>query len=489
MKKTLVALATLAVAGGAFAQTPTQRSLNAGSAEIFGVIDISVVNSTNDVLGSRTQMIGDGRNESTRLGFRGLEDLGGGMKASFWLEAAINADDGTGVQSTINNTALGDRVVFGTTGAIPYGPSSSLGARQGLTFNRASNISLIHAGVGEIRLGRDYMPTFWNYTVYDPFGTVGSGSAMLVNGGGLAAFGAQLPPGVAYPLVRTSNSIGWLSNEYSGVRAQVQMGMSEQSSACVQSNNNTLVNSGGQTANGCYGAAGDGKTLGFRISYASGPFTAAFGSSKLTYTNAAGLNVTDVGAIPTTSGVGAAGALTGGGAVAALGAVSGTSRINGLASATSYKGTLDVNNWGISYQVNPALKLAYAGGTQVASATVDYAEKKFTHNMVAATYTIGALDIKGSYNVGKRQDGSKNSAGTNDTANLDGSQVTQTSVGLVYNLSKRSALYSTYSTQTTTIAGGATAAGAGFVGSFTNIVTAGNKVNATGLDIGIRHRF
>jgi len=129
MKKTLVALATLAVAGGAFAQTPTQRSLNAGSAEIFGVIDISVVNSTNDVLGSRTQMIGDGRNESTRLGFRGLEDLGGGMKASFWLEAAINADDGTGVQSTINNTALGDRVVFGTTGAIPYGPLASAHVR------------------------------------------------------------------------------------------------------------------------------------------------------------------------------------------------------------------------------------------------------------------------------------------------------------------------------------------------------------------------
>ena len=488
MKKTLVALATLAVAGGAFAQTSVQRNLNAGSVEIFGVLDASIVNSTNDNLGSRTQMVGDGRNESTRLGFRGLEDLGGGMKASFWLEAGLYVEDGTGQQTTTSNTALGDRVIFGTTAATPYAPSSSLNARQGLTFNRASNISLIHADVGEIRVGRDYMPTFWNYTTYDPFGTVGSGSAMLVNGGGLAAFGAQLPPGAAYPLVRTSNSVGWFSNDISGFRAQVQMGLSEMSSACVQANNNTLVNSGGQTANGCYGAAGDGKTLGFRISYASGPFTAAFGSSKLTYANAAGQTVTDVGAIPTTSGVGAAGALTGG-AVAALGAVAGTSRINGLAGATNYKGTLDVNNWGISYQVNPALKLAYAGGTQTASATVDYAEKKFSHNMIAATYTIGALDIKGSYNVGKRTDGAANSAGTADTANLNGSQVTQTAVGLVYNLSKRTALYSTYSTQTTTIAGGATASGSGFVNSFTNVVTAGNKVNATGLDLGMRLRF
>jgi predicted porin len=489
MKKTLVALATLAVAGGAFAQTAVQRNLSAGSVEIFGVLDASIVNSTNDALGSRTQMIGDGRNESTRLGFRGLEDLGGGMKASFWLEAGLYVDDGTGAQTTTSNTALGDKVIFGTTAATPYAPSSSLNARQGLTFNRASNISLIHADVGEIRLGRDYMPTFWNYTIYDPFGTVGSGSAMLVNGGGLAAFGAQLPPGAAYPLVRTSNSVGWLSNDYSGFRAQVQMGLSEQSSACAQANNNSLTNSGNQTANGCYGAAGDGKTLGFRISYASGPLTAAFGSSKLTYANVAGQSVTDVGAIPTSSGVGAAGALTGGGAVAALAAVTGTSRINGLANTTNYKGTLDVNNWGISYQVSPALKLAYAGGTQTASATVDYAEKKFTHNMIAATYTIGALDIKGSYNVGKRADGSKKSDGSADAANLDGSQVTQTAVGLVYNLSKRTALYSTYSTQTTTIAGGSSASGSGFVNSFTNTVTAGNKVNATGLDLGMRLRF
>ena len=29
---------------------------------------------------------------------------------------------------------------------------------------------------GEMRLGRDYTPTFWNHTVFDPFGTNGVGA-------------------------------------------------------------------------------------------------------------------------------------------------------------------------------------------------------------------------------------------------------------------------------------------------------------------------
>ncbi|MCK7499945.1 MAG: hypothetical protein MZW92_63515 [Comamonadaceae bacterium] len=32
-------------------------------------------------------------------------------------------------------------------------------------------------GFGEIRLGRDYTPTFWNWTTFDPFGTVGVGAS------------------------------------------------------------------------------------------------------------------------------------------------------------------------------------------------------------------------------------------------------------------------------------------------------------------------
>ena len=53
-------------------------------------------------------------------------------------------------------------------GAAPAGS-------QGLTFNRRSTVSLAGSW-GEVRLGRDYVPYFWNTTIFDPFGTNGVGA-------------------------------------------------------------------------------------------------------------------------------------------------------------------------------------------------------------------------------------------------------------------------------------------------------------------------
>jgi predicted porin len=40
----------------------------------------------------------------------------------------------------------------------------------------------LSGGFGEVRLGRDYTPTFWNDTVFDPFGTNGVGTNLISNG-------------------------------------------------------------------------------------------------------------------------------------------------------------------------------------------------------------------------------------------------------------------------------------------------------------------
>jgi len=56
----------------------------------------------------RTQLGHSGYN-SSRLGFQGTEDLGGGMSASFWLEAGVSNDNGTGQATNTNNQASGAR--------------------------------------------------------------------------------------------------------------------------------------------------------------------------------------------------------------------------------------------------------------------------------------------------------------------------------------------------------------------------------------------
>ena len=95
MKKSLVALAVLAAAGAASAQS---------SVTLFGIVDASVGHISGSNGGaSRTYMGNSGLN-SSRLGFRGVEDLGGGLAASFWLEGALGNDDGTAANCHILGT-------------------------------------------------------------------------------------------------------------------------------------------------------------------------------------------------------------------------------------------------------------------------------------------------------------------------------------------------------------------------------------------------
>ena len=456
---------------------------------MFGVLDATVTRLGVTNGGNVTIMDGGGRNQSSRLGFRGVEDLGGGLSAAFWLEAGINVDNGTGSNTTSNNTAAGDKLAFGASspinGGIVNAPSNqSLTARQGLTFNRASTVSLISKDLGEVRLGRDYNPAFWNYTVFDPFGTVGAGSALNVVGGPLAPAGVQaFPPGAAYPMVRTSNSIGWLSQSMNGFRAQLQYALSESPSKCTQPE--TTVN-----GNYCWGADGDGKTIGGRLSYATGPLSAALAYSKTDYGNAkAGVGQTAVD--------------------------------QSMTNASAYRGNYTQMNLAGAYDMGVAKLFAQYGTQTVAAtdaiaATAGYAaatstglaygassagaEKKFSHYMLGTAVPMGALTLKATYNWGERKDGANfaNASGTVN-ANEIGSKIAQIALGVQYDLSKRTALYSTYSSSkltagATTQAANAASIAAGYgirstLGLNGQGLLAGQSATATALDIGIRHAF
>jgi len=260
MKKSLVALAALAVAGVASAQS---------SVTLFGVVDAAVSNYQNtsqtafgtNIKTSQTALTNSGYN-SSRLGFRGTEDLGGGLAASFWLEAGLSNDDG----------------YVGAPNASGVGPNTATGNQF---FSRRSTVSLSGA-FGEVRLGRDYVPTFWNDTVFDPFGTNGAGTNLISTASG---YGPGAPSGFTANgnYVRANNSVGYfLPPNLGGFYGQVMYAMNE----AVSYNPGSLTPPGATafianpTAPGTNSRAG--RYAGGRVGYANGPLDVALAYGQST---------------------------------------------------------------------------------------------------------------------------------------------------------------------------------------------------------------
>jgi predicted porin len=107
---------------------------------LFGVLDLNARYVKNGDVSLKS--LSSGGVNTSRLGFRGTEDLGGGLSAGFWLETGINPDTGTTSDSS-------------------------------RFWNRRSTVSLTSLQLGEVRLGRDFTPTYSGYSNYDTFGSNG----------------------------------------------------------------------------------------------------------------------------------------------------------------------------------------------------------------------------------------------------------------------------------------------------------------------------
>lgn len=321
MKKSFLVAAATAVCGNiALAQS---------SVTLFGVVDVNVGWIDNN---ASSWQLGTNGMSTSRLGFRGVEDLGGGLKAGFWLEGEFDADTGTGKAS------------YGNGDSAPF------------LFQRRATVSLSNA-YGELRLGRDYVPTYWSWSAYDPFGACGVGSSQNL------AQDRELLSG-------TNGNYGTLTRA---------------------SNMASYILPGGTVGDGLTGqlsaAAGEGapgnKYFGGRIGYASGPFSVA-----------AAYGVTDV-------------------------SVSGDI----TAAAWNVGGSW---NFGFVKLMGFFNQLDVSGGLFAGSRQANW--------LVGAAAPYGQWNFKIAYS---QADGS----GT-----ISGNGGTQFAIGADYNLSKRTALYATYST-------------------------------------------
>ncbi|MDB5914788.1 MAG: porin Gram-negative type, partial [Ramlibacter sp.] len=152
----------LACAGGAHAQS---------SVTLFGVVDLGVQHFHSDGVGSQNTL-GNGGLSTSRLGFRGIEDLGDGLKAGFWLEGSLNPDVGTGRATNTNNQVSGATVA------------------GGFQFDRNAYVSL-GGRWGEVRLGHDFVPTHWSSIYFDPFNAIGVARAGNFTFSGVTAGGVS----------------------------------------------------------------------------------------------------------------------------------------------------------------------------------------------------------------------------------------------------------------------------------------------------------
>jgi predicted porin len=354
MKKSLLALAVL----GAFAGVASAQS----SVTLYGTLDLSGKYVKNDGSAKRYSLSQDGIN-SSQLGIKATEDLGGGLKAGFVLLSGINADTGSA------NTQF---------------------------WNRRATVSLM-GNFGEVRLGRDYTPTFWNDTIFDAFGTNGLGDSSHVLQMSTASF------------VRANNSVGYfLPSGIGGVYGQVMAAASEGAS--------------GPTANGTPNVgANQGRYVGGRVGFAAGPFDVAVAYA--------------------------------------------TQRMDAIASQPSQK----TFNIGGSYDLSVVKLMGYFDQDKLSYTGVDKKENRYS---LSAVVPFGQSEIHAGYSASKLD------------FNGATSKIDQFALGYVYNLSKRTALYSTVSALKNK---NATANSVASGTAQTAAPTAGGK--SKGAEFGLRHFF
>lgn len=228
----IVLVGALVAAMGSLESVHAQSSVT-----IFGIADAGYGYGSGTT--SSKQQVLSGGNNASRFGMRGSEDLGGGLSASFWLEAGFNLDDGSGAANNTNNQS---------SGAIANG--------GGIMFSRRSTVSL-NGNWGELRLGRDLTPHYRNRVVADPFGSSGVGT--------IQPFAGSI---AGVTSTRASNTIGYfLPSKLGGFYGQAAYYLGENPSGTATSK--------------------DGTGASVLLGYGSGPWTVSVATATTQYATTA----------------------------------------------------------------------------------------------------------------------------------------------------------------------------------------------------------
>lgn len=215
MKKTLTALsAALLCAGAAHAQS---------SVQVTGLVDLYVGSMKYAGDADKTNVVGSGGLTTSWIGFKGTEDLGGGLKATFALTSFMRADTGTP----------------GRFNGDPF-------------FSRDANVGLT-GSFGSVRIGRDLAPNFLPSVVANPFGDSFTFSPLVLHMNvplfNASGWGATTPSDTGW-----SNEIIYTTPDLGGLTANVhyQFGEAAGNSGKKNVGVNALYFNGPLTLTGFY---------------------------------------------------------------------------------------------------------------------------------------------------------------------------------------------------------------------------------------------
>ncbi|QWE20735.1 porin [Polynucleobacter sp. AP-Kolm-20A-A1] len=258
MKKSLFALAaTTAIAGAAQAQS---------SVTVYGLLDAGYVGGNSKTVtaaGATTKQtvsaFGQNQENTSRLGFKGTEDLGGGSSAFFTVEMGLTPQNpnlsgaSTGWDKLQNNQ---------------NGGGSALDNRQAF-------LGLKKNGIGQFAFGRQYTPIFNQGAATDPsqYANV-AGNVIYLSPGITADANSGQAAGYGFTN-RASNALTFKTDNFAGFSAS---GM-----YALNNSNSTVTTAAGTTAGG--NANWNGWGLAADFTWKKLYATAAYQSFKTAYTN------------------------------------------------------------------------------------------------------------------------------------------------------------------------------------------------------------
>lgn len=167
------------------------------SVTVYGIVDAGLMKQS----GQQMKVV-SGIADGSRIGFKGSEDIGGGYKAIFDLQARIELDTGSqkptllseeqGLYLTKGMSALPPTALAGIRAALQPKGGAAVNP-EGALFDRTAMVGLV-TPVGAVLLGRMYTPGYEVFAASDVFETGTAGTWGGITGGtaGFTALGADI---------------------------------------------------------------------------------------------------------------------------------------------------------------------------------------------------------------------------------------------------------------------------------------------------------